>query len=147
VTWRVTRLPDGAILRTDTTRVDPRGVLTVQAVKVHRLGTLLQLSASPIIVAVGPGPPSPQAGGVLLEPFANPARRSLSLAGTWPLAAHAEVVLYDLAGRRARSLFTGDVAAGAWRTHADLSGLAPGVYIVDAHAGDRVLRRRLVLLR
>jgi hypothetical protein len=62
---------------------------------------------------------------------------------SWP----ARVDLFDTAGRRVLTMLHAPVEAGDWSTDADLSALAPGVYVVHASQRGRGITRRLVRLR
>jgi hypothetical protein len=83
----------------------------------------------------------------LLAPFASPARARTELSGAWAQAGAAEVALFDVTGRRARTFVSGPVAAGPWRVTADLGALPPGVYLVRAEQAGLSRTRRLILLR
>ena len=145
VTWTATRLSDGAQVQSGTVNVDPQGVVTVPGVKTYRTGTRLALVLANSIVGVPPL--APPTGTLSLAPFRNPVRGRVALAVAWPHAGHARVALYDPSGRRARTLWQGEVSAGAWAASADLSGLAPGVYLARAEQAGAAVVRRLVLLR
>jgi hypothetical protein len=57
------------------------------------------------------------------------------------------VDVFDTAGRRVLTLLDAPVAAGAWRTDADLSACAPGVYLVRASQLGHEVTRRFALLK
>ena len=77
----------------------------------------------------------------------NPFRTQTAL--TYELDASAEVRLevFDATGRRVAVLAEGSHAAGAHRVTFAPEGLAAGVYIARLTAGERVLSRRLTLVR
>ena len=144
VAWRVTRLSDGALLQADTVVVDSLGRVTVPGVRVRSGGTRLVLGAiAGLLGAPGPGVTT----NPLLAPFASPARARTELSGAWVQAGAAEVALFDVTGRRARTFVSGPVAAGPWRVTADLGALPPGVYLVRAEQAGLSRTRRLILLR
>jgi flagellar hook assembly protein FlgD len=77
--------------------------------------------------------------------------REAALAFTLPVAGRASLVLYDVAGRRVRTLLDGERAAGAhelrWDRATDDGGRAPaGVYFYRLSAGGRDVSRRLVVV-
>ena len=143
VAWSVQRLSDGAILQRDTLTVDGFRLATARAVKVRRTGVRLRMTAvTGVLDAPPPGPRLP-----MLAAFTTPTRARLALSGAWPTTGPARLELFDVTGRRTRTLFAGVTAAGPWRRDAELSGLAPGVYLLSATQADNVTRRRLVLVR
>jgi hypothetical protein len=56
------------------------------------------------------------------------------------------VELFDVNGRRTRTLFAGVATAGPWHLNAQLEGLAPGLYMMRASQGSVQEQRRLVLV-
>jgi len=81
----------------------------------------------------------------------NPTRGGVHLAFTMPTADRVSLSLYDVAGRRIRSLFDGTKEAGEHQQYVDLRAgtgarLASGLYLVRLEAGGLVRTRRLVLL-
>jgi len=144
VTWNAVRLSDGATVQTGTVTADEIGLVTIPGVNVYRTGTRLTLH---VAVALAVPPSGPHPGAPVFAPFANPARGRTALAVTWSRAGHARVELFDTSGRRMRVLLDGDVVAGEWRASADLSGLAPGVYLARAEQAGTQAFRRVVLLR
>lgn len=97
-------------------------------------------------------PPSPLAGaGPHLLPAApNPVRRDTRLGFTLPAPAAVSLVLYDVAGRRVRTLFQGELAAGTheplWdRTADDGQPVPAGVYFYRLVVGGESRSRRLVV--
>jgi hypothetical protein len=77
----------------------------------------------------------------------NPFRSQTAL--TYSLDAPADVRLevFDATGRRVAVLAEGQRAAGTYRATFDAEGLAAGVYVARLVAGERVLSRRLTLVR
>jgi hypothetical protein len=82
----------------------------------------------------------------------NPFRRSLSLVIEIPRAAGmVDLTLFDLAGRRVRTLVNGPLAAGrytyVWDCRAGESGrVAPGVYLARLRGAGRTITRRMTLI-
>jgi hypothetical protein len=102
------------------------------------------------VVGVEPGPVSP---ALRLSSVPNPARGAATVELALPVGGGttATVTVHDLNGRRIATVWDGPVAAGlsrfAW-SHTDASGtrLAPGVYLVRARVGTRLLVHRAVVL-
>lgn len=103
----------------------------------------------PAPAAVGP------AAGDALElavPAPNPARSQARLAFSLPRAGAVRLEVFDLAGRRVRTLAQGHYAAGryalAWDLRDDAGrAVAPGVYLARLQGGSGERTRRLVVLR
>jgi hypothetical protein len=97
-------------------------------------------------------PPRGPGGAVTLgRPTPNPARVSARLLLTLTGPGTARVGVFDLAGRRVRSLADGPFVAGATPLDWDLADgsghrVAAGVYLVRAVAAGATLTRRLVVL-
>lgn len=73
----------------------------------------------------------------------QPIRDRLTL--TLPASPEASVELFDLRGRRVRSIARGPLAAGT--RSIDVSDLAPGMYLARLVAGQTVVTRRVVVAR
>jgi hypothetical protein len=106
----------------------------------------LDLSALP--VAAGPG--APAARLALSAPHPNPSRGAVRFALELPAASAVEVAIYDLGGRRVRTLHRGPLEAGRHDLTWDGGGAAgrraaPGVYFARATAGVTTDTRRIVL--
>jgi hypothetical protein len=89
---------------------------------------------------------------VLLAPAPNPFARTLAVTFSLAVAGNAEVSVFDINGRRVRTLASGPHAAGVH--HADWDGLdesrspvAQGVYYLRFTAGDRRQVSRVVHLK
>jgi hypothetical protein len=102
------------------------------------------------VVGVDPGP-APAAFRLVSTP--NPARGAATVELAIPAggALAASVTVHDVRGRRVAMLWDGPAGVGltriAW-SHTDGSGarLAPGVYLVRARIGTRILVHRAVVL-
>ncbi len=136
----------------DTGWVDAAGapwVYKVTAVDTHG-------NESPAATVVPSGTvdaPAPTAAALeLAAPQPNPARGATVLRWTLPRAGRVTLALYDGAGRRVRTLRDGDDHAGTHAASFALTGddgraLPSGAYFVRMAAGDRVLARRLTVVR
>ncbi len=101
---------------------------------------------APVAVAEAAGP-----GLELAPPAPNPARRGASFAWSLPRAGRATLEIVDLAGRRVRTLASGEFAARryamAWDLRSDAGGrVPPGVYFARLSAGDRSLTLRVAVV-
>lgn len=117
----------------------------------YHLNELRGCIDSLLTVTVGVDEPAPRAFALRASP--NPSRGAIALeltnpSGQW-LDAHVEV--YDLAGRARAMLWDGPVAPG--RTRMSWAGrepggapVAPGLYLVGARVGDRIITRRVLRL-
>ena len=77
----------------------------------------------------------------------NPARDRILVRFTLPVRSDVEIGLYDIAGRRIRSVLSGSREAGAGSVFADCRGLPLGVYLVRMRTGGTVAAQRLVILK
>jgi len=77
----------------------------------------------------------------------NPARTATTIAFTLPAAGNADVAIYDLAGRRVRTAFSGPARAGENRVALDVTALAPGVYTYRLEASGAEATRRMVVVK
>jgi hypothetical protein len=85
-------------------------------------------------------------------PRPNPSREHASFQFALPAAGGVKVVVFDVAGRRVRTLTDGPRAAGAGTLSFDLrddegNRIAPGVYLVHALLGGATFTRRVVVAR
>ncbi len=97
--------------------------------------------------------PSARHEALAVQPaWPNPFRASTSVRFMLPVAGHVELSVFDLQGRKIRTLVRGDLPAGAqttvWDGH-DESGrrVSSGPYYVRLTRGNDVLSRSIVLLR
>ena len=143
VPYRVVRVADEAVLARGFAAADSFGVVTIQGVRVHRLGTRLELG-TPALAGV---PPAGATAGLRLA-CATPSRGgSLEASVDWPSGEESRLDLLDVGGRRVLTLFDGRPAAGRARYAAPASAVAPGLYFLSARCGAERLVRRVVLLR
>lgn len=139
--YEVRNAQSGQLLANGVARTDDGYVLTVPAVTVAPEGSRVILR--PVSqLAVGATP----AQSLRLALAANPVRGSTRLSVEWPAEGPASVDVVDLAGRNARSLFSG-VARGLTTISFDAGGLAPGVYLLHARQGNHQNSKRVVVVR
>jgi hypothetical protein len=101
--------------------------------------------------APAPPPPTSNSAVALASPVPNPARTSARLTLTLARAAVARVEVFDLSGRRIRTLLAGPLPAGSTDLDWDLSDvsgrrLSQGVYFVRAMTPAAKVFRRLVVI-
>ena len=99
------------------------------------------------------GPVYGTAGGVPKASFAlaqnapNPARAATTIAFSVPAACDSTLAVYDIAGRKVATPFTGQAKAGENELVVDVSTLAPGVYTYRLEAGDWAGAKKMVVVR
>ena len=79
--------------------------------------------------------------------YPNPTRGAASLDLTLDRALDLRVVLYDVVGRQVATLADGPAAAGETTIGLDVSGLAPGLYLLRVEADGQAVTRRMTVLR
>jgi hypothetical protein len=84
----------------------------------------------------------------LKETYPNPAAGRVTVRYAVPEEAtgEARLALYDVMGRKVRTVRAGPVA-GRQQAQLDVSGLASGVYVLRLRAGGAVKTRRLTVVR
>lgn len=83
----------------------------------------------------------------LEAPAPNPARGQAALAFSLPEAGLARLSMVDRLGRAVAVLAESEQAAGRHAAAFDVSGLAPGVYVIRLGAGAQTATRRVVVVR
>ncbi len=101
---------------------------------------------------IEPGPPREPAprkpyAFALEQARPNPCRGDARIAFTLAEAGAATIELYDILGRKVRTLLQRQLTEGAHDVDVGLAGLAPGVYIYRLQAGVDAAARRLVVVR
>ena len=109
-----------------------------------------QLRFTPAAVSV-PETPDADSRIELLRPTPNPAHASVEVRFHSSVASHARVAIYDLVGRRVRTLFEGRAEAGERRLSWDLKDargarLPAGIYLCALDANGSRSSRRLIVL-
>ncbi|HEX9952367.1 MAG TPA: zinc-dependent metalloprotease [Rubricoccaceae bacterium] len=104
------------------------------------------------VLAVGPRGATATEGGAaavfaLDAPAPNPARGTVAVSYSLAEAGATRVSLVDLLGREVAVVVAGEQAAGGHAASLDVSGLAPGVYVVRLSSGGDALARRIVVVR
>ena len=83
----------------------------------------------------------------LRPPFPNPVRQQATIRYTLPRAQDVTIALYDVLGRRVRTLTQDQQTAGRHEQTVDLSGLSSGAYFVRMRTGDATHTRRLTVVQ
>jgi hypothetical protein len=101
-----------------------------------------------VVAVTPPAGPAP----VLLAPHPNPFGASTTIRFVAARSGPAEIVVFDLLGRRQRTLLDGHVTAGerevVWDGRDDTGAQAPaGVYLCRVRTDDIVQTRRMILVR
>ncbi|HET6566936.1 MAG TPA: alpha-amylase family glycosyl hydrolase [Rhodothermales bacterium] len=98
------------------------------------------------IPADGPGGELP-AQLALEQNYPNPFRQATTLAFSLPRPEHVRLAVYDVLGRQVAVLQDGQLAAGHHQVDFEADGLASGMYFYRLEAGDRVVTKRMLLVR
>ncbi len=98
------------------------------------------------------GTPTPRADDLDLDIAPNPFNPRTTIAYRVPRSGHVRLVVYDVSGRRIRTLWDGYAEAGAgtvqWHGRDDAgSATASGIYFLRLETADGALTRKLALLR
>jgi hypothetical protein len=83
----------------------------------------------------------------LAAPFPNPFARTTTIAYTLPEGADVWLEVFDVLGRRVRTLVAAEQAAGHHAVPFEAGALASGVYLVRITAGAYTATRRMQLVR
>jgi hypothetical protein len=102
--------------------------------------------SSPVspVLAVGKGAPLSIA---LEQNHPNPFNPTTSVRYTLDRTTEVNLRVYNLQGRMVRELVSGVQHAGSYRQEFDAGNLASGVYVYRLQVGDRILTRRMVLMK
>jgi hypothetical protein len=132
---------------------DGKPDLTVTNWNSKTVSVLLNVGAAIIGADVDPAAPAPPRTFQLLASRPNPSRGSSEIRFLLPSACTVDVNLFDLAGRKVRSLASGELSTPGehsirWDGR-DASGtpVRDGVYFVQVRAGRDAGVRRLIVLR
>jgi hypothetical protein len=104
------------------------------------------------LVGVPEGDTVPAAGFTVLDPYPNPFNPSTSVRMYIPAGGELDLAVYDLAGRRVRSLHTGSIGGGwhtlVWDGRDDAGrGQSSGLYFMRAVNGGRSTIRKMTLVK
>ncbi len=113
--------------------------VTEPAGNVRRLGPIQTLGTPPV-----------EERSLLYTPYPNPSRGPLTVEfelSNADAAGNVLLALYDLAGRRVRTLSAGSLSPGRHQLSCDCSGLGSGVYLLRLQTAAGDLLRRVALVR
>ena len=95
-----------------------------------------------------PGETGPTIAGLEVSaPYPNPVRGRAELDLELDRALDLTVAVYDVVGRRVATLVDGPALAGTTTVGVDVTGLAPGVYLLRVEADGQAVTRRMTVLR
>jgi hypothetical protein len=98
--------------------------------------------------AVKPGHPGGAPGGFRLEQnYPNPFNPSTVIEFTLPQRGQVSLELFDVLGRRVKTLVDGTLEAGSHRTVVDASDLAGGVFFYRLTSAGGSMTRRMLVIR
>jgi hypothetical protein len=86
-------------------------------------------------------------GVELAQNFPNPFNPNTVIGFRLSVAGEANLRIYDLLGREVAVLVDGMQAAGAYTVTFDATTLASGVYVYTLRAGDRVVTKKMLLMK
>jgi serine protease AprX len=83
----------------------------------------------------------------LSQNYPNPARGATTVSFTLPESETVSLVVYDVLGRRVRSLANQKMSAGTHQMRVSVASLASGTYLYRLKAGDRTQTRQMIVVR
>jgi PKD repeat protein len=83
----------------------------------------------------------------LSAPSPNPSHGDLAVHFALPVGSEAWIGIYDLSGRLVQTCIDGELRAGDYTLHPDMSGVRPGVYFLRLWTPRGTLRQRFALMR
>ena len=141
---------DVAPLVNDESLVGEDVVFWYRSSALHAAGNPFECDiVGPMLRPFGLAPPLPEGAAAEIEAARpNPFTPRTSVRFRVRAAQPARVTLHDALGRRLRTLFDGDLAAGRYETvTVDGAGLAPGTYVVVLDGESARASSRIVLVR
>jgi hypothetical protein len=111
---------------------------------------VVHLEGAVATVGVEPGPPP--ASLAFLPPRPNPTRGAIALGFDLPHRARVDLAIYDLAGRKVKSIASGTIEPGRWRqrwdtTSEDGTQVPAGLYFARFNTPGLQRTARLVVIR
>ncbi len=143
--YTVTRLADAAVIQTGQAIASATALVTVPAVTVLRAGTRLHIDGPSGSLSVRPLPL--RVAPLRIRPVRNPFAGTAPVTLEVPRGGYLRADLVDVTGRVERRLYRGRAEPGAITLRLDASGLAAGVYFIEARLDAERAERRVVLLR
>jgi hypothetical protein len=110
------------------------------------------ITISGVMTAIGDDPVALPNAVALMQNYPNPFNPSTMISFSMPVAGRAELAIFDLLGRKVRTLVNGEIAVGnhdvIWDGR-DSRGMnvASGVYVYRLRTSDSNLSRRMTLVR
>ena len=91
-------------------------------------------------------PETPTEFGIV-SAYPNPFNSSTSITYNLPESGNINLALFDLNGRQVMNIFSGDIAVGQHSVAIDGALLSSGVYIAELHAGGKVSKKKITLVK
>ena len=115
-----------------------------------RSGEILCLAGGETLTDVPADTPAPAAGAFALQVYPNPFNPTTTVAFELPQDGRTSLAIFDVQGRRVRTLLNGAARAGTYRVTWDGceergTPAAPGVYFARLDSDGRVCTRKMVL--
>jgi len=79
------------------------------------------------------------------ELFPNPASGQVNIAMYLKQSTPIRIELYDLQGRKVKSIFNGDLPSGIRTLNTDVAGVEPGIYFIVINAGNQRLTKKVLV--
>jgi hypothetical protein len=96
---------------------------------------------------VAPEPPRVLPSAVDLSSYPNPFNAAVTLTFTLPISSQVEIALYDVLGRKVKTLVNEFRPAGEYRIAVDGSDLPSGIYVARMSAGEARKAVKMVVLK
>jgi hypothetical protein len=103
--------------------------------------------SNPLVISSAPGPGVAAGPVTALDVTPNPVTESATIEVTLARSGPVDVVLYDMNGRGARTLYSGTRSAGRFSIPLDPAGLASGSYFVAVSVPGGLLQHPVTVVR
>ncbi len=90
---------------------------------------------------------TPPAGFGLSQNYPNPFNPSTTISYSIPVQGKVRLIVYDALGREVRKLVDEEKDAGNYNIDFNADGLASGIYFYRLSAGERVISKKMILMR
>ncbi len=83
----------------------------------------------------------------LMQNSPNPVKDRTRITFSIPVSGHVELVLYDISGRKIKTLLSGDLEKGLHTVDVSTAGLRNGIYFYTLRANGKVETRKMMILK
>ncbi len=83
----------------------------------------------------------------LMQNSPNPVKDRTRITFSIPASGHVELVLYDISGRKVKTLFSGNLEKGLHTVDVNVAGLRSGIYFYALRAGGQVETKKMMILK